>query len=170
MEGLPGMAATLMRRAGMRTRSSRVQLMLPPQPPKKAARSCSLWPARSPSSWRAWRWMCGFGSRDLAIRRSVITTKESRDEQAGHPQDGHSGMDGAAPRQAADRGTDRRLCRQDAAAPRASAQPPRPLSGDDGMAAAADRTAVTAVWRAMLPAHRFFVILPVTAISGVKPG
>ena len=35
------------------------------------------------------------------------------------------------------------LCRKDATAPRASAQPPRLVSGDDGVAAAADRETVT---------------------------
>src|SRR5580704_19391053 len=132
----------------------------------------SAWAARLRFWPRLWRSMHGFGSRARAIRCGFVITQESRHEQAGNPQERHSGMDGAAPGQAADRGTNRRLCRQDAAAPRAAAQPPRPLSGDDGMAAAANRTAVTiacsstTVLPARLSTALIFVILQAPAIPG----
>ncbi len=55
--------------------------------------------------------------------------KEGQDEQTKDSQGGHSGVDGAPTRLATDRGADRRLCRKGGAAPRASAQPQRRVSG-----------------------------------------
>jgi hypothetical protein len=52
-------------------------------------------------------------------------------------------LDGSSTRQARDRGAERRLCRKGGAALRASAQPQRRVSGDDGLVAATDREAVT---------------------------
>jgi hypothetical protein len=123
---------------------SHAQLVLPPQPSRKPGRSWSRSPACSPSWSRAWRWMCGFGSRGQAI--STVVRKENENESTSHSQDRHSRVDGSAARQATDPGADRWLCCKNPTALRAAAQPPRPVSGDVGLAAATDRETVIG-WR-----------------------
>jgi hypothetical protein len=69
----------------------------------------------------------------------AVEERENQNEQTRDSQGSHSGVDGAATRQARDRGADRQVYREGAAAPRAPAKPPHSLSGCDGLVAATNR-------------------------------